>query len=97
MFYTYILLYFYFFRFRKGKRLPTSNFLSEAISPKSTYDIRKRPQFRLEVSNPDQVQKPFEKLDSKKVPFVVLDENNNSNQWIKNKHGRKWSPSWIKN
>lgn len=93
-------------RFQKGRRLPANaNRADKAadcetlIGSKCTVASQK-PSFRLEVTNPDQVQKPFEKrADVQSPPFVVLDENNNnedSNKWVKSKQNRRWSPSWAK-
>lgn len=60
--------------------------------------MSEKPSFRLEVTNPDQVQKPFERS-LREHSFVVLNENNNNdaNKWIKNKERRRWSPSWTEN
>ncbi|KAK7593083.1 hypothetical protein V9T40_007835 [Parthenolecanium corni] len=86
--------------FRKGKRLPTAKCCSEtehSRSSNSEANDLKRPTYRLEVTNPDHKQNAFEKQRSGNAPFVVLDENNNANQWIKNKQTKKrWTPSWMK-
>lgn len=86
--------------FRKGKRLPTAKCCSEtehSRSSNSEANDLKRPTYRLEVTNPDHKQNAFEKQRSGNAPFVILDENNNANQWIKNKQTKKrWTPSWMK-
>ena len=81
-------------RFKKGKRLPSIG----------EYDSKcagsQKPSFRLEVTNPDQVRKPFERMRvNDNTAFVVLDENNNrgGNDWVQSKRNqRRWSPSWSK-
>ncbi|XP_065212254.1 uncharacterized protein LOC135839921 isoform X2 [Planococcus citri] len=86
-------------RFQKGKRflVKNSDESSTETSSKSDCMNQMRPPFRMEVTNPDVVHKPFEKFKSDQS-FVVLDENNNHNQWMQNKQkqDRRWSPSWMK-
>lgn len=99
-----LILFRLFFRpsesaFRKGKRLPVAKSSSpprNSQSPTSETTGSQRPTFRLEVTNPDHQQRAFEKQRPGNATFVVLDENNNTNQWIKNKNEKRWVPSWVK-
>lgn len=77
-------------RFKKGKRLPSSKVDSEESS--SRFAATQKPSFRLEVTNPDQVRKPFEKMRiDDTVAFVVVDENNNRriNNWLQTKQNQR--------
>lgn len=89
-------------KFQKGKRLPSTTKKCDEMSTTETSDsevLHVRPPFRMEVTNPDVAQNPYDKLKYDDRPFVVLDENNNENQWIRNKQKhdtRRWSPSWTR-
>ena len=71
---------------------------STDTSSKSDSTNQMRPPFRMEVTNPDVIEKPFEKFKPDQS-FVVLEKNDDQkNRWIQNKqkHDTRWSPSWMK-